>query len=181
MISFFTVCGGMCWTALDRFFRAQPIDRRVGQPVQGDPLYDDIRQGQIETLRNEMWETITAWTQRSELDWFWQPESQGLLTQTVEWPKIKDSIDRGDPAIVCIIRADQAELPAANHQVIVYRYEAVPDHVVLWIYDPNYPGNDRVRIGFDLGKPKHKLSAFQTTGEKVRGLLLVPFRRNAAS
>jgi len=37
-------------------------------------------------------------------------------------------------------------LPWQNHQVLAYRWEAGPESGRFWIYDPNHPHDDSVRL-----------------------------------
>jgi hypothetical protein len=79
------------------------------------------------------------------------PHGRAWRIATREWPKVRADIDAGHPlplGLVRTISTDPFDLKE-NHQVLAYAYEASPAGVTLWIYDPNLPGRDDVKLTFE--------------------------------
>ena len=76
------------------------------------------------------------------------PPSALQRTRTVEIPKIRADIDKGDLAMVGLVRHTGWNPLGLtrNHQVLAYAYEADGDTATLRICDPNWPGRDDVTI-----------------------------------
>jgi hypothetical protein len=134
------VCGGMCWASLDRYFKNEKIPDITTPPLPNSGLYKELLQRQIDTTSSWRWfRTIT-----------WQNTFDGKLTrltQEQEWPKVKESLDRGTPIVLCLIRARPViGLPTNNHQVLAVGYDVdfTTTHrpVKINIYDSNRPDED---------------------------------------
>ena len=61
-----------------------------------------------------------------------------------------------------------------GHQVVAYRYDESATGITIWIYDPNYPGNDDVRLSV-VQRADGTYEMRQSTGEPLIGLLALPF------
>lgn len=87
----------------------------------------------------------------------------------VEWPKIKMKLDAGIPCPLGLVRIKSTNLKllGKNHQVLTYGYELVNDELTLYIYDPNYPGNDQVTMKLNIGDPDHPTKISYWHNEKV--------------
>lgn len=72
-----------------------------------------------------------------------------------EWPKIQLDINRNQlcPIGIILRRSWNPDEMGRNHQVLVYGYEKDGDVLRLLLYDPNYPDDDTVTIGFNLFDP----------------------------
>ncbi|HEC77583.1 MAG TPA: hypothetical protein ENI34_00385 [candidate division WOR-3 bacterium] len=155
-------CGGMCWTALDRFYRAIPIFRDLQRPQQGDSLYKEIWNAQKRSASPDaLWNIFDQ--QRSS------NSKQGKNTQK-EWNKIKRKLDVFKPVTITLIAHANDLNPfdiKDSHRVVAYAYDiGAPDRqapagadqkVTLWIYDPNLPDNDDVRLTFYLGSRNNEI------------------------
>jgi hypothetical protein len=145
----FGFCGGMCFSALDRYFSCTPIDRKTPKPQQGDTLYDELLRRQIDSLTEAdggwIWAKILDWQARSDVGHWWQPHSVAYKTRRA-WPHVRASIDGGDPITLCLIQARGVDNPSNNHQVVAYQYEITGTWISLWVYDPNDPDDDNVII-----------------------------------
>lgn len=174
------LCGGMCWAALDRYFRNTPgpIPPDRDPPAVGSPLLQELFDRQVDTLANgalvaKCWD----WMNRpNEGHWYDGSASIGHLVQSEEWPHTKDWLDRGFPVSLCLIRVRGIwEGGGAsvwdNHQVLAwgYRFDDSSNRVELLLYDPNYPDANDVVIAFTLGRPHSKLSMSHSRGDSVRG------------
>jgi hypothetical protein len=76
-----------------------------------------------------------------------------------------------------LVRAEGFE-PAKlqeNHQVVAYQHQYDEDttDLTIWVYDPNYPNNDNVRLTMNFGLPKSNINAQQNTGERLRGFFVM--------
>jgi hypothetical protein len=103
------------------------------------------------------------------------------MTQNDEWPKVRNRIDSGEPTTLCLIRVEGFSAnPAENHQVVGYRYDldSTAKHVTIWVYDPNYPNNDSVKLEFDLDRPNSNINAKQSSGERLRGFFEIRYDRD---
>lgn len=65
-----------------------------------------------------------------------------------------------------------------GHQVVAYRYDETPTKVSIWIYDPNYPGNDAAVVWFERSGDG-TLTYDQLPKEPLIGLLALPFKKAA--
>jgi len=175
------LCGGMCWAALDRYFCNTPggIPADTSPPANGTPLFRELFDRQLDSLTANGSLAAKCW------DWMFRPNeghtldraSVGHLTQAEEWPRVKDLLDRGFPASLCLVRVQENELTGIfkafgdiwkNHQVLAwgYHFDASTQRGTLPIYDPNYPDDDNVTLGFTLGQSQSRLSATHSSGQK---------------
>ncbi|MBL8486948.1 MAG: hypothetical protein JNK22_07675 [Rhodocyclaceae bacterium] len=169
-------CGGMCFAALDRYYGGEAVDRSISQP--SVVLRKEIEGRQADTLDDWLWGKVIQWTQRPDEGHGYRGHSVGHMTQHDEWPKVRSSLDAGQPITLCLIRVEGFTAnPAGNHQVTAWDYTLGSNgHVVVAVYDPNHAGDDRVSVEFDLGR--NKINARQSTGESVRGFFGIRYDRD---
>lgn len=137
-------CGGMAFTSLDSFHARRPVPPLTPRdfpnsdvPPDGHPLADYIYARQKDSV----------FRGRGMLDGAkflrWSGKSTTTLvrkTQTQEIPKIRRSIDAGEPLVLGLIGETEHHQQTNNHQVVCYGYEVpTPGDVELHIYDPNEP------------------------------------------
>ena len=169
-------CGGMCWRALQRFYTATPIPRDMQEPVEGDALYNELWDAQINSVPYGILTKIYDWQKSAEIDHWYRMESLGmgslgLLTQR-EWSKIKGLLNKSQPVTLTLIAHANDYRPshlADSHRVVAYAYDERPVYstdyapdgakvfVTIFIYDPNYKNDDNVYLTFYLGGKDHKL------------------------
>jgi hypothetical protein len=107
----------------------------------------------------------------------------GVLTLTVEteWPKIRSTLDSGQLAPLGVVKT-RSFLPSklgGNHQVLAYGYdfEEMDGRITMYIYDPNYPGNDDVRLRFSyINTEQGNRIIHSIEGDVVRGVFLTSYR-----
>jgi len=165
------LCGGMVFAALDYWHAgvAPPADRPAG----GTPLYQFIVGRLIDSwhipagvARYYQWMNLPDADYRLGLPgparlgsgprrFAPRPRPRrrpGLRRLSVErhWPRIRASIDAGQPAALGVVTMASAwpGLLGRNHQVLAYAYEQSGDDVRLAVYDPNSGPDDRIRIRF---------------------------------
>ncbi len=159
------LCGGMTLFVRDRFEAGRAIPPETVPPANGSPLFRAIVRHQILSL-----------------DWlrvplrFWRaaamrPEALASRTLEVEWPKIRDAIDRGRLPVVGLVRHhgwNPFQLDR-DHQVLAFGYavEAGPAgrEIIIRLYDPNWPDRDDVTISLTPAGMR------QSTGERLLGII----------
>jgi hypothetical protein len=169
------VCGGMCWSALDRYFAGEPIPDTKETPLPGSPLYKELFWRQVDTTSSWRWLKTIVWQNRFN-------KTMARLTREQEWPKAKESIDKGIPITLCIIRVPPiVGIPTANHQVLAvgYRTEPVaaskPMH--LSIYDPNRPDQDTAMLYMTGEGPNDSWKTHipdTSDAKRFRGFFVIP-------
>lgn len=166
----FGLCGGMCFSALDYFYAKQvpPTDENPRQ-LNGK-LFTYLCQRQLDSLSIQVVIKI--------LDWMLN-EDRVISTRMARYeiPKLRRSLDKGQPAVLCLIRVQGLGDPTRNHQVLATGYEVEPStgDLVVDLYDPNYPGREtHMRISQPRAGADRNI--IQSTGEKTRGFFIVPYK-----
>ena len=192
------LCGGMCFTAADRFLRGEAPPRDAVPPPAGSPLFDEIARRQLDSLELGVTPLRFWWTAaRRRMDRWTAGD------QVREWRAVRADIDGGRPAMLGLVRS-AAVNPfslTTNHQVLGYAYEAGPARATIRIYDPNHPGRDDVSIGLWIrgittpdaegaagnaetatggSTASEPVSLVQSTGEPLLALLRLPYRPTVA-
>ncbi len=185
-------CGGMCWTALQRFYEGILIDRGTQAPPQGHPLYNEISSVQFSSTSPTKVEKIYEWQLCPDLG------KNGLGDRTQkEWQTVKGYLDAFKPVTLTLIVHSNTIRPwlvKDHHRVVAYAYavrpvnptEGAPSgadyHVTIYIYDPNHENNDDIRITFFTGGNRNKIRIRQNTpGDEVHGFFLDDVDRSYAS
>jgi hypothetical protein len=162
------LCGGMSFAVADLFVAGLPGPTDPANPTAGSPRFDYIVDRQIASLdgvavplrfyslmRPDRPDTEPVWATALTLFGF-DTHSRSYIMISQEWPRIRALVDRGQPAMVGLVRvvsADPFQLNR-NHQVLAYGYDLEGTTVKLAIYDPNWPGNDQVTLTFDAANPR---------------------------
>src|SRR5207245_11409876 len=105
--------------------------------------------------------------------------SRGWVMVKDEWPKIRADLDAGSLSMVGLVRvvsADPRQL-GLNHQVVAYGYDLEPGHLTLFIYDPNWPARDDVRIELAIDDSQTSATAADSTGEPLVCFFRAPYSR----
>lgn len=178
-------CGGMCWIALQRFYNAIAIPRNTPAPSEGDALYNDIWDIQVNSVpASTLWK-IFEWQRSPDLSQRLNPlHSLGHRTQK-EWPKVKESLKASKPVTITLIASSNdynLMHLEDSHRVVAYAYdidsivqgEGAPEgadyKVTIWIYDPNYPDRDDVRLTFYRGAERNNIRLRHSIkGDKYHG------------
>ncbi len=158
------LCGGMTFAVLDHFREGLTPPAREDTPEDGGSLHDYIRRRQIESL-SIPWGCLKVyhWTVASDdnvLDW----------TLTGELPRLLTALS-SDPMPLTLIqtRSWNPGDDSKNHQVLAYAMEKNSDGTSVRIYDPNFPGDDDVRL---LITPE---GGIEHTTHSVRGFYLTDY------
>ncbi len=143
-------CGGMSYCVLDHYVAGRPVPGfkasdfgDKGVPPDGHPLADYIYQRQLDSFF-----TLSA---VKFVTWSLAPDSGNFLvhgvrerTRKEEFKKLREAIDRGMPVPLGLIVARNLNDLGRNHQVVAYGYDydAETQHMTVYIYDVNWPGQE---------------------------------------
>ena len=178
----FGLAAGMCLAALDRWQAGRPLPVLATAPAPGEVLYEELIRRQVELLSHGGWDTILDWQGRPGLGGLLGQRGVGELTRG-EWSKLRRSLERGMPALLCVMRTrGPFANPSENPIVLAYRYEYARDtkRGTIWVYDPNRPGNDDVRMTIVSGS-RRRAPEVTFIAERVRGFMVLPHDRPVAS
>jgi hypothetical protein len=171
------LCGGMAFAARDRFERGEAGDAVLAAPGPGDPLFEEIIERQNASFGTWFVVPLRFWLASAG-----SQAARDRETARSAWPALKREIDAGRPAMVGLVRRSGSNplVLGLGHQVVAYRYEETPTRVTVWIYDPNYPGDDDAAVWFERA-PSGGLRYGQRPSEPLIGLLALPFTEPRAA
>jgi hypothetical protein len=165
------LCGGMAFAARDRFQRMENAPPDLAPPKPGEPLFKEIVDRQFDSFGTLFSVPLRFWAASAG-------DQAGRDRETVRdaWPAIKSGIDGGAPPMVGLVRLAGWNPLALGlgHQVVAYRYDEAASGITIWIYDPNHPGEDDVRLTVQR-HPDGTYEMGQSTGELLIGMLALPF------
>jgi hypothetical protein len=168
----FGLCGGMTWAALDRYLKDQLPPAQASGPDRETDLFSELVARQADSMqRGQMIAKCLKYQVTPEVTPRWWPRgsSLGRITETVEWPKIRASLDSGQPAPICLVRVRGVSNPDRHHQVLAVGYRIDDeDLLAISVYDPNHP-DARPEIAMRFGTRRHDLHLSQTTREPLYG------------
>lgn len=165
------LCGGMCFTALDYFHSDVSIPSVSTVPRAGSKRHIHLVKKQIESLvPPDGVIKVLNWSARED-EFVWRH------TAGWEFRKLITRLDKGQPVVLALIRADRGEDPRKNHQIVAhaYRYDEQSRELQIQIYDPNYP-DSRPTITMNRRHPRHGVEAKQSTGEPLRGFFVGDYK-----
>ncbi len=162
------LCGGMVYTARDYFEAGLPIPGTSVNPSgEQDPLFIYIVERLFDTFDID---DVTQYlkymnpaypdTDENVLNPVGMADGRAFVVANVEWPLIRQDIDAGHPSPIGLVQV-KSVLPTDlghNHQVLAYAYQVRGQTVELWVYDPNHPDDDDVKLTFNI----------ETTAEPIR-------------
>jgi hypothetical protein len=155
------MCGGMVYAVRDYYESGYHVPLTGSNPAYGTPLFSYIEMRLFDTFTPSMVARLYG-LQASPFD------SDRKNTMQAEWPLIQASLDAGHLTPLQLVRLRWDVAPwdlGKNHQVLAYGYELMPvfNKVMIYIYDPNHPTEDKVTIIYDYANP----SAIQSSGEPL--------------
>jgi hypothetical protein len=170
------LCGGMVFSALDYFNAGMPIPTEENLPKNRE-LFDYVVKRLIQSFDLpfgpmnyiELMHPKYPDGKISRGRYGVIPTGRAWRMMRVEWPKIKMKLDAGIPCPLGLVRIKSTNLKrlGENHQVLAYGYELINDELTLYIYDPNYHGNDKVTLSLYIGDPDHPTKVRYWRSEKV--------------
>jgi len=128
------LCGGMCFAALDYYHANKKVPSFARVEDISPVLFDYLFARQLDTLKYGILAKVVIWTARRD-------DSLARSVAAFEVKKLRDRIDKREPAALVLIRAPKLEKLKNNHQVLAtgYDYNAQTKDLVIRLYDPNYP------------------------------------------
>jgi hypothetical protein len=165
------LCGGMAFAARVRFDRREDAPPDDVPPSPGDPLFKEIVDRQFDSFGTLFSVPVRFWLSAVA--------SQGARdrdTVREAWPAIRAGIDAEEPPMIGLVRLAGWNPLALGlgHQVVAYRYDESATGTSIWIYDPNHPANDDVRLTL-ARQPDGTFAMGQSTGEPLLAILALPF------
>jgi hypothetical protein len=164
------LCGGMTYAAADLYIAGIPASG-VSQPEAGTAAYGYLVRRQIEsfagafvplrlltlmrTSRPERESRLAEW-----LGWLGIAQhSRSWIMAHQNWPRVQRELDAGRFAALTLQRVvdDDPLKMNQNHQVLAYGYDLDGTIVTLYVYDPNWPGED-VTLRFDVADPRAQIT-----------------------
>jgi hypothetical protein len=99
------------------------------------------------------------------------------LTARGEFRMLRNRIDRGDPAVLALIRANDRRDATKNHQVVAtaYEWDATAKQLKIDLYDPNHPRRSP-NLTFDFARPSRGIAPRQSTGESLRAFFVIDYK-----
>jgi hypothetical protein len=178
------LCGGLSYIVCDLWAAGVEPPPEADPPKPGSPRFKALVRRQVESLGYLRVPLRFYDLQAFRPD---RPDAAARLigrrTRTaevavVEWPKVRDQLDRGHLAPVGLVRAVGPEpwFVPLHHQAVAYGYQIDDDRLTLRLYDPNHPDDDDVELRFRLGLERRGPGTMlQTTGEPVHAFWLLPY------
>jgi hypothetical protein len=170
------MCGGMVYAVRDYFEAGMPPPPNTLPPAGGTlfnhlstRLFDsfNLPGGPLKYLHLMNPDLPDHETEFSKIGL--APRGRAWVTIVEEWPKIRADIDNGRLAPMALIRVkshDPGQM-GQNHQVLAYAYVLNGTDLTIYVYDPNYPKNDRVTISLSTADPYHTTTMTQSTNQTV--------------
>lgn len=178
----FGLCGGMSAAAADYFIAQQRVPSTTRVPERGSELYEYLYLRQAESIGPGI-TTALRFVECMNLS-----DDELRLRTLDELQKIRHAVETHDVAPIGLILARfggpvGANSPSDNHQVLAIGVHETDGSTVIDVYDPNFPGDDAVRIVFDGKSPgpmAHRVrgpsaGAKPSAPTPVRGVILVPY------
>jgi hypothetical protein len=170
------LCGGMCVTALDRFYSNKPVPVMANPPVEGTELFKEILERECASLFPVHWDKF--YELQCLKDFGPAPMiTLGLMTKS-DVPMVKKSIEQDRPKTLGLICVDGSTAnPTDNHQVLAtgYRYDTNSKDLTIDIYDPNYPDEDDIHISMNTGLPDNAINISHSKGDPIRGFFAIKY------
>jgi hypothetical protein len=181
--TYYGLCGGMCYAALDFLLAGMGILQDVAPPEQGSSLHRYLYRRQIASFG-----LLGACVARFAA-WMALPDNTPFGTQHRthdQFQAVRTRLDSGHPVVLGVVYVSVAETLAIwkNHQVLACGYSQVSDtEFDINIYDPNLPQDDSVVIRAErvaVGEGIFGLRCTQKVAgqaeKKVRGFFIAPYR-----
>lgn len=168
------LCGGMCFAALDYFHAGRKPSSRRTVPPKGSKLLDYLEERQFNSiLPPEGIGKVLHWTLRSD-------RALGRLSAGRQLRMLRNRIDKGDPAVLALIRVKRLGNVTRNHQVIAWAYDFNEGNgsLIIDLYDPNHP-RQAPTLTFDISRPSQGIRPQQSTGEPLRGFFVIDYKRRS--
>jgi hypothetical protein len=170
------LCGGMAFAARDYYDAAQ-FPPQVQPKGAGDPVFDYIVRRLFDSFNSPVFgscdgvcggydflaNVVDFQTQMdpaySDTDSLIDDGRAWIMAHEA-WPAIQAAIDSIEPCPIGLVLV-KSLLPTdlgQDHQVLVYGYQLQQQQLTLYIYDPNAPSKDDVRISLNISDTSNPIS-----------------------
>ena len=169
------LCGGMCFAALDHFYAGAALTP-IAKPGDLDPktlIY--LADRQIDSLKISVLIKFIEWMLIDQAE-------IGARMLRSEIPKLRRMLDKGEPAVLGLVRVQGWGDLTHNHQVLAtaYALDDSTNDLQITLYDPNHPG-ETPSLRLNLGQQGAGFQVTQTTGELLRGFFIIPYKRKISA
>ena len=156
----FGLCGGMCFTALDYFFKNERLPDRCTKSLN-------------RTLWQKQRESIQGGTGSKFLELTNNPNAEELKALTVEeFSNLQENIDAGVPVVLGLVKASRIIKIMDNHQVVAVGYDIYEignnKNANIYLYDPSSKDEQVMTLIF-FASPERFL---QYKGKTIRGFFI---------
>lgn len=158
------LCGGMVFAARDYYDSGLPVPSDTTPPSSG-PLFDYMARRLLDSF-NIPGGPITymyfmdpslpdheTWLSNAGL----APRGRAWRMINEFWPRTRATIDNGNlcPLALVTLKSYDPFQMGQNHQVLAYGYQLDGTDLQVYVYDPNHPNDDTIRISLDIRDPQH--------------------------
>ncbi len=172
------LCGGIALAAADLFRAGRAPAAWPDPPVTGTPGFAYLRSRLFAS-----WDLPTgaarfaAWSLLPDADTFFGIAGVGHRTID-QLTTLRTGIDRSALVLLGVVTVRTANPIALgkNHIVLAYGYDATPTAVTVFVYDPNSPRRDDIRITVDTttGGRAARITHNVHIELPIRGLFVLP-------
>jgi uncharacterized protein YgiM (DUF1202 family) len=167
----FGLCGGMCFSALD-YFHANETPPQVANVNEIDKkLFGYLCERQLDSLKISVVFKVLEWMLLDDRE-------VATRMARYEIPKLRRMLDKGEPAVLALLRVKNIDHPSLNHQVLATGYEddLASRKMVVTVYDPNHPGEEPT-LALTPASRGSGMQLSQSTGEFLRGFFVIPYQK----
>jgi hypothetical protein len=174
------LCGGMVFAVRDLFTAGRPPPPDTEPPPYGSPLFHYLVRRLFTSF--DLPRGPLRYFHRMNLPDGDTRTTRGLAWRTLreEWPAVRRDIDEGilSPLGMIRVRSPNPLALGRNHQVLAYGYELdeTNPELRLYVYDPNYAGQDTLALSVSLADPTRPAPLVYPHGETFRGFFRTRFR-----
>jgi hypothetical protein len=144
------LCGGMSSAAADFLLAGRSFPPVTGVPDAASPMHQYLFRRQIDSFGRlgDAVLKVARWTALPD------GGKKGTFQRSYEeFRKVRVRLDKSEPVVLALIY-DRAQTPKEiirniwnNHQVLAFGYvKDSAKNAKIFVYDPNYPGRDDVRL-----------------------------------
>jgi len=165
--SVYGLCGGMVFSALDNFLDKSALNQEAKLSELEPELIKYLWKRQFDSMSFKNYLLLIYKTFQN---------NHKLIDNTFnhQIPKAIETINKGMPVIIIIIRSKNIENPTNNHQILLTSYKINGPITEFSCYDPNHPSITTIlKISRKVGEE----TISQSTGEIVRGFFVNRYQR----
>ncbi len=154
------LCGGMSFASRDYFeARTWAPTQSTNPSGEGDPLFDYIVQRLAQSLNVGDAADFVKYADPvyPDTDDPTLGDGRNWVMAHVAFPAIRDVIDSGHPCPIGVVIGQLPNVTGLGHQVCAYAYQLSGQNLVLWVYDPNSPGEDDITMQLDISRTDQAL------------------------